>query len=217
MSSGKRESSDCKVLVLGPPLAGKGTQSKLLSAQLSIPHISSGDILREKAAGEENVSAHIRERLRMGEFIEDALVRSLINEKIHSISGGFILDGYPRTLDQFESIDFPYDRIIFISTSLDTILDRAKGRLYHPKSGRIYHVRFNPPKTPGLDDETNEPLFPREDDKEEIVRHRFLDFMSKTEKVIERGLECGKVTLIDGNEDVSEVHASVLRAIEAIN
>lgn len=218
MSDPRRKSlSLCRFLIVGPPLAGKGTQSRMLSTQLGIPHISSGDILREEAAKDNELSRQIKEKLARGELIPDDVVRVLVNRNIAGLEDrGFILDGYPRTLAQLEAIDFHYDRVLFINTSLDTIMERAKGRLYHPKSGRIYHTKFSPPLVPGLDDKTAEPLVPRGDDKEEIVRHRFLDFMDKTGKVIEKGLEMNKVSVINGDGTVAEVNASVLESIQAV-
>lgn len=199
-----------RILMVGPPLAGKGTQSKMLSSSLGIKHISSGDILRAESLKNTPLSLDIQTKLKRGEFIPDEVVRMLVNRSISTLKEGFILDGYPRTLPQLEAIDFYYDKIIFINTPLDTLLERARGRLYHPKSGRVYHKVFNPPRIEGVDDTTGDPLIEREDDREEIVRHRFLDFTDKTGKVIKRGMEMGKVSVIDGSLGVGEVHRRIM-------
>ncbi|KAI5185987.1 adenylate kinase [Nematocida homosporus] len=205
-----------KLLFLGPPLAGKGTQCKMLSEKLRIPHISSGDILRQEMQKETDLAQYVRERLAAGKFVSNEVIRVLVNSAIKGISGGFILDGYPRTLDQLESIDFEYDRIIVIDTPIDCILDRVEGRLCHPGSGRIYHTRYNPPRMPGLDDITGEPLVRREDDRVELIRHRVLDYIEKTGEVIKRGIELKKVTLINGNGPKELIHQQILAELEKI-
>lgn len=205
-----------KLLFVGPPLAGKGTQCKILSRKLDLPHVSSGDILRQELGRDTRLSQYIRAQLSAGHFVKDEIINSLVNRTISVLSKGFILDGYPRTLEQLNCIDFVYDQIIFINTPLEQILDRAEGRLCHIPSGRIYHTKYNPPKTPGLDDYTQEPLVKREDDTVEIVKHRFLDFIEKTGKVIEKGMELKKVTIIDGSGTLEETSAKIIQALSQL-
>ncbi|KAI5181192.1 adenylate kinase [Nematocida sp. AWRm80] len=206
-----------RLLFVGAPLAGKGTQCKILSEQLGIPHISSGDILREEMQKDTELARYIKETLAQGQFVTDDIIRTLINRKLETMKGGFILDGYPRTVDQLDSISFHYDRIIFLNTPVEYIIGRVEGRLCHMPSGRIYHTKYNPPKRPGLDDITNEPLTKRDDDKIELIKHRMLDFLEKTGKVIEKGMDMNKVSIIDGSLSKDEINKSILNELKKID
>ncbi|OAG30123.1 adenylate kinase [Nematocida displodere] len=211
-----KEKLDYKLLFVGPPLAGKGTQCKLLSKELGIPHISSGDILRLEMEKDTDLAKMIKTKLSHGEFVSDAIIMELINNAIKEQKRGFILDGYPRTVEQLNSIKFDYDAIVFINTPIEYILDRIEGRLCHPSSGRIYHTRYNPPKAMNLDDLTGEPLIKRDDDRIELVQRRVLDFIEKTGGVIERGLELKKLLTIDGGREKEEVNRDILGALEKL-
>ncbi|KAI5191888.1 adenylate kinase [Nematocida sp. AWRm77] len=204
------ENCQYRLVFVGPPLAGKGTQCKLLSEKLGIPHISSGDILRREMGKSTELGRYIKAQLEGGHFVKDEIIQSLITKTINGLKGGFILDGFPRTLEQLNTMDFFYDQIVFISTPLEDILDRARGRLCHLPSGRIYHTKYNPPKTEGLDDITQEPLYKRDDDTVNIIKHRYLDFIEKTGKVVQRGMELKKVTVIDGRGSLEEINKTIL-------
>ncbi|KAI5165390.1 adenylate kinase [Nematocida sp. AWRm79] len=206
----------CKILMIGPPLAGKGTQCKILSDKLGIPHISSGDILRNEMRKDTELAIYIKKQLNTGQFVSDSVIRGLINEHINGISGGFILDGYPRTVDQLDSIEFYYDRILFLDTPMDYIIDRAEGRLCHIPSGRIYHTKYNPPKVPGYDDVTGEPLEKRGDDRAELIKGRILDFIEKTGAVIEKAIKMNKLTRIDGSQPKERISELILEEVQKL-
>ncbi|OAG32495.1 adenylate kinase [Nematocida sp. ERTm5] len=206
----------CKILMIGPPLAGKGTQCKILSDKLGVPHISSGDILRNEMRKDTELAIYIKKQLNTGQFVSDSVIRELINEHIKGISGGFILDGYPRTVDQLDSIEFYYDRILFLDTPMDYIIDRAEGRLCHIPSGRIYHTKYNPPKIPGYDDVTGEPLEKRGDDRAELIKGRILDFIEKTGAVIEKAIKMNKLTRIDGSQPKERISELILEEVQKL-
>ncbi|KAH9387467.1 adenylate kinase [Nematocida major] len=203
----------CRLLMVGPPLAGKGTQCKILAKTLDIKHISSGDILREEMQRDTELAHYIRAQLNSGQFVSDEVIRGLVNARVKEESGGFILDGYPRTEAQLRSIDFPYDRILFLDTPMEYIMDRVEGRLCHAESGRIYHTKYNPPKVPGRDDVTGDLLVRRGDDKVELIKGRILDFIEKTGKVIEAAVEANTLTRIDGSLPKEEISRRILEAV----
>lgn len=202
-----------RLLFLGPPLAGKGTQCEMLSKQLNIPHISSGDLLRQEISANTEMSKHIKETLALGQLIEDKVIIKIINKRMETIKGGFILDGYPRTLEQFNQIKFKYDKIIVINTPLEILMKRVEGRLCHIPSGRTYHKVYNPPKKEGYDDVTGDPLTKREDDRIELVQHRVLDYLEKTGEVLKRGTLLGKVFIVNGSRSKQEINKDILSII----
>lgn len=203
-----------RIIMIGPPLAGKGTQCRIVAKYFGIEHISSGDILREEMKKETETAQYIRERLNSGSFVSDDVIRGLVNTHINRAEKGFVLDGYPRTVEQFLSIDFPYDKIFYLDTPLEYIMDRVEGRLCHEPSGRIYHMQYNPPKVPGIDDITGEVLIKREDDKIELIKKRVLDFIEKTGKVIEKAIEMNKLTRIDGSLPKDEISKMIINEVQ---
>lgn len=205
-----------RIIMVGPPLAGKGTQCEIISNKFNIKHISSGDILREEMKKDSEISSYIQERMNSGCFVSDTVIRDLVNRRIKEEKGGFILDGYPRTVEQLISIDFQYDRIFYLDTPLEYLMERIEGRLVHEPSGRIYHKEFNPSKIPGIDDVTGEVLTRRGDDKIELIKKRVLDFIEKTGKVIEKGIEMNKLTRIDGSLPKDKISEILIREIERI-
>lgn len=205
-----------KLLMVGPPLAGKGTQCKILSDKLNIEHISSGDILRQEVQKDTELANYIRKQLNSGQFVSDEVIRELVNKSISRVKGGFILDGYPRTVEQLDSIKFYYDKILYIDTPMEYIMNRIEGRLQHRGSGRIYHVVYNPPKVSGRDDITGEPLIKREDDKIELIKGRVLDFMEKTGAVIEKAIKNKKLARIDGSQSMEKIAEDIMEEIKKI-
>ncbi|KAI5189423.1 adenylate kinase [Nematocida minor] len=205
-----------KILMVGPPLAGKGTQCEIVANRFGLKHISSGDILREEMKKETPLSKYIRDQLNSGLFVSDSVIRDLVNLHINKVEGGFILDGYPRTVEQLDSITFSYDKIFYLDTPMEYIMDRVEGRMSHPPSGRIYHTKYNPPKVEGKDDITGEDLVKREDDKIELIKRRVLDFIEKTSKVIERAIEMNKLARIDGAQPKESITQMIFSEIERI-
>lgn len=179
-----------RIILLGLPGAGKGTQARFLIEKYRIPQISTGDMLR--AAIKEGTPAGLKasDYMERGELVPDEIVIELVKERLRApdCARGFIMDGFPRTIRQAEALreaGIDIDFIIEIEVSDGEILRRMSGRRVHPRSGRSYHVEFNPPKVPGKDDATGEPLVQRPDDNEETVRQRIAIYHSQTKPLID--------------------------------
>ena len=167
-----------KILLIGPPGGGKGTQAKKLSSKFNIPQISTGDMLRDHVKRMSELGIEAKEFMDKGELVPDELILKMMKSKLsdNDCNNGYILDGFPRTLPQakgldtlLDNIDSNLDKVIIIKVDDDVIIDRMSGRRVHKNSGRIYHIKYNPPKNEGLDDITNEPLSIRSDDKKELI------------------------------------------------
>jgi adenylate kinase len=173
-----------RLILLGAPGAGKGTQSKEIAKRYQIPQISTGDILRAAISSGSELGLQVKEIVSSGKLVPDELVIALVEERIKQpdCSKGFLLDGFPRTvlqataLHKFTGIDFVLD----IDVPDADIIQRLTGRRMHMPSGRIYHTAFHPPKVPNVDDETGEPLVQRPDDTEETVRKRLAVYHEQT-------------------------------------
>ncbi|MEJ7137087.1 adenylate kinase [Amphibiibacter pelophylacis] len=179
-----------RVILLGAPGAGKGTQAGAITARFGIPQISTGDMLRAavKAGSELGVAA--KKVMDAGGLVSDDIIIGLVRERITQpdCAGGFLFDGFPRTLAQADAMrdaGVPLDAVLEIDVPFSEIIERMSGRRVHPASGRSYHVRFNPPKVEGVDDATGEPLIQRDDDREETVRKRLEVYDAQTRPLIE--------------------------------
>ncbi|QCI21765.1 adenylate kinase [Buchnera aphidicola (Hyadaphis tataricae)] len=170
-----------RIILLGAPGTGKGTQAKFITEKYYIPQISIGDILRRKMNLENNVKKNIQDRMESGKLVSDIVVCNLIQDRIQheDCKNGFLLDGFPRTIPQahylYENktmIDYVLDFIM----PYEDILERISGRRIHMKSGRVYHIKFNPPKNKNKDDITGEPLSIRKDDRKEILTTRLKEY-----------------------------------------
>ena len=173
------------IILLGPPGAGKGTQADLICEMCNIPKISTGDMLREAVASGSDLGIKVANILDSGGLVSDDTIGSLIQERLlkPDCNSGALFDGVPRTIGQAEelakmNINFTHVIEIFVEDKI--IVNRMSGRRVHPSSGRNYHIEFNPPKNEGLDDETNEPLIQREDDKPETVLKRLSVYHEQT-------------------------------------
>lgn len=178
-----------RIILLGPPGAGKGTQSQLLSQRFNIPQISTGDMLRAAVKSGTPLGLAVKSVMDQGQLVSDDLIINLVKERISQTDcqKGFLLDGFPRTLAQAEALShhkIQIDFVIELHIDDNKIVERMSGRLIHPASGRIYHRLYQPPKTPGLDDITQEPLLQRKDDQEETVRERLAVYHQQTEPLI---------------------------------
>lgn len=173
-----------RLILLGAPGAGKGTQSKELTKRYGIPQISTGDILRAAIASGSDLGKQVKSIVDSGQLVPDDLVNALVEERIKQpdCKKGFLLDGFPRTVMQAEALRqlTGIDFVIDIDVADEDILTRLTGRRMHLPSGRIYHVVNNPPKVPGVDDVTGEPLVQRPDDTEETVRKRLAVYHEQT-------------------------------------
>jgi adenylate kinase len=178
-----------KIILLGMPGAGKGTQSRFLIEKYGIPQISTGDMLRAEIKAGTALGREARQYMDRGELVPDQLVIELVRKRVQQpdCARGFIIDGFPRTVAQAEALrdaGIDIDCVIEIEVGDDEILRRMTGRRVHPGSGRSYHVDFNPPRVPGKDDVTGEPLVQRPDDNEETVRRRIAAYHSLTKPLI---------------------------------
>ena len=178
-----------KIILLGAPGAGKGTQSNFLKEKFKIPQISTGDMLREAVSDNSELGQKVKVFMDSGQLVPDQLIIDLVKERIqkNDCNNGFLFDGFPRTIPQAEALlaaDINIDFVIEINVSDEVIIERLSGRRVHPKSGRIYHIKYSPPKNEGLDDVTGEPLIIRDDDSRETIVKRLHTYHQQTEPLI---------------------------------
>jgi adenylate kinase len=213
-----------KVILLGGPGAGKGTQADFICAEHGIPKISTGDMLRAAVKAGTALGVEAKKVMDSGGLVSDDIILGLIRERIleADCAKGFLFDGFPRTIPQAEGlakIGVSIDRVIEIAVSDAEIVRRMSGRRVHPGSGRTYHVEFNPPRKPGVDDETGEPLVQRDDDREETVRRRLDVYHEQTEPLIDfyqarmATSGQGRFSRVEGAGTVSEIRSRVLAAL----
>lgn len=186
-----------KLILLGPPGAGKGTQAKAICEKYSIPQISTGDMLRAAVRAETSLGIEAKKVMDTGELVSDDLILQLVRDRISEddCASGYLLDGFPRTIAQAEGmkkLGIGVDFVVELQVVNAEIIERISGRRIHLASGRVYHVKFNPPKTENLDDESGEPLIQRDDDTEQTVRKRLQVYHEQTAPLID---------YYSGNED----------------
>lgn len=178
-----------RIILLGPPGAGKGTQAQFICEHYKIPQISTGDMLRTAVAAGTELGRRVKSVMDSGALVSDEIIIELVKERIQAddCANGFLFDGFPRTIPQAEALDaanVDLDVVLEITVPDEEIIRRMSGRRVDPKSGRTYHIEFNPPKKPGVDDVTGDPLIQREDDKEETVRERLNVYRRQTEPLV---------------------------------
>ena len=166
-----------KLILLGPPGAGKGTQAAAIKEKFGIPQISTGDMLRAAVKAGTPLGLAAKKVIDSGHLVSDEIILQLVKDRLkdRDCAKGYLFDGFPRTLPQADAMKNQHigvDFVLEIDVPDEEIVQRMSGRRVHPASGRSYHVKFHPPKVEGRDDVTGEPLIQREDDREEIVRHR---------------------------------------------
>ncbi len=166
-----------KIILLGPPGAGKGTQANFIKEAFSIPQISTGDMLRAAVAAGTALGLQAKKIMDAGELVSDEIILDLVKERINEddCNNGYLFDGFPRTIVQAEGlrkIGVSIEYVVEIQADDNEIVKRMSGRRVHPASGRTYHVIFNPPLVADVDDQTGEPLLQRDDDTEDTVRKR---------------------------------------------
>ena len=216
-----------RVVLLGGPGAGKGTQAAFITERYGIPQISTGDMLRAAIRSGSDLGAGAKVLMDAGRLVPDEIIVGLVEERIVAgdCANGFLLDGFPRTIPQatvMRERDVHIDAVVEITVPDEHIIERMSGRRVHLDSGRTYHVRFNPPATDGLDDVTGEPLVQRDDDREFTVRHRLEVYHEQTAPIIEyyRGWErddphaAPRVSRIDGLGTLKEVRERVFEALD---
>lgn len=178
-----------RIILLGAPGAGKGTQAKAICEKYDIPQISTGDMLRAAVKAGTPLGLKVKEVMASGGLVSDETIIALIKERIteDDCKNGFLFDGFPRTIPQADALKdggIPVDHVIDIDVADETIIERLSGRRVHEASGRVYHIKYNPPKQDGKDDETGEPLVQRQDDTEETVKKRLEVYHNQTEPLV---------------------------------
>jgi adenylate kinase len=179
-----------RLILLGAPGAGKGTQATFICQKYSIPQISTGDMLRAAVKAGTPLGIQAKQVMDAGGLVSDDLIINLVKERISQsdCAGGFLFDGFPRTIPQAEAMKaagVKLDYVLEIDVPFEAIIDRMSGRRSHPASGRTYHVKFNPPKVEGVDDATGEPLVQRADDQEETVKKRLDVYSAQTRPLVD--------------------------------
>ena len=177
------------IILLGAPGVGKGTQAQYITEKYGVPQISTGDMLREAIATGSELGKRVKNVMDSGALVTDEIILDLVKERIAQpdCAGGFLFDGFPRTIPQAEALvenAIKVDHVVEITVPEDEIIARMSGRRVHEGSGRVYHVVFNPPREEGRDDVTGEPLMQREDDKEETVRERLNVYHDQTAPLV---------------------------------
>jgi adenylate kinase len=216
-----------KLILLGAPGAGKGTQAAFICQTYGIPQISTGDMLRAAVKAGTPLGLQAKGVMDSGGLVSDDLIINLVKERIAQAdcAKGFLFDGFPRTIPQAEAMKaagVKLDCVLEIEVPFDAIIERMSGRRSHPASGRTYHVKFNPPKVAGQDDVTGEPLVQRDDDKEDTVRKRLQVYDQQTRPLVDYysawaktdPASAPKYRAINGTGTVEEITARALAALK---
>lgn len=214
-----------RLILLGPPGAGKGTQAAFITAQYAIPQVSTGDMLRAAAKAGTPIGLAAKQVMDAGRLVSDDIIVALVKERLKApdCARGYLFDGFPRTLGQAEAMKHAgvaVEHVLEIDVPEDEIVLRMSGRRVHPASGRSYHVKFNPPQVEGRDDVTGEPLIQREDDREETVRERLRVYRRQTRPLVDyysrwagAGDRAPRYHRISGLGSIEEIRARALAAL----
>ena len=210
-----------KLILLGPPGGGKGTQAKLIIEKFKIPQISTGDMLREHVTNKTKLGQLAKSYMDKGDLVPDSLILDMMEDKLNQneCNNGYVLDGFPRTIPQAEGLtkilnkfDHKLDKVIVLEVDNEIIVERMIGRRIHIASGRVYHIKFNPPKKEGLDDLTNEKLSIRKDDQESTVRNRLNIYDKSTKPLINYYKD--NILSVNGSELIETVFDNIVKGIK---
>ena len=217
-----------RLILLGAPGAGKGTQASYICQKYGIPQISTGDMLRAAVKAGSPLGLEAKAVMASGGLVSDDLIINLVKERLTQPDcvNGFLFDGFPRTIPQADAMKaagVALDYVVEIDVPFDAIIERMSGRRSHPASGRTYHVKFNPPKVAGVDDVSGEPLIQREDDKEETVKKRLDVYSAQTRPLVEYysswaakdAASAPKYRAVIGMGDVDVIKTRVFEALES--
>ncbi|WP_422489996.1 adenylate kinase [Endozoicomonas sp. ALE010] len=213
-----------RVILLGAPGAGKGTQAQFIMEEYGIPQISTGDMLRAAIKNGTELGNRVKAVMDSGALVSDDIIIALVKERIaeSDCANGFLFDGFPRTIPQAEALSdagVAIDHVVEIAVDDEEIVKRMSGRRVHPESGRTYHVVFNPPREEGKDDVTGEALVQRADDEEETVRKRLGVYHDQTAPLVEFYQQVGgdtRYSRIEGVGSVDEIKQQVLDALKPV-
>ncbi|MCC5879329.1 MAG: adenylate kinase [Idiomarina sp.] len=204
-----------RIILLGAPGAGKGTQAQFLMNTFNIPQISTGDMLRAAIKEGTELGKKAKQVMDEGKLVSDDIMIGLVQERVaqEDCKNGFLLDGFPRTIPQADAMQeagIEIDYVLEFDVPDEVIVERMAGRRVHPGSGRVYHVTFNPPKEDGKDDVTGDDLIVRKDDKEETVRHRLSVYHEQTEPLVSYYQNLAEQNVVkyhkvDGTKDVNDI------------
>lgn len=208
-----------RIVFLGPPGSGKGTQAQILAQKLGIPQISSGDLLREAVQNDTLTGRKAKSYMEKGELVPDSIVIELVQERIR-YEKAYILDGFPRNVEQSEKLDsvlselgLPLDYVVNIEVPLEKLIERLSGRLTCKGCNAIYHRVYNPPKKEGVCDLCGGELFQRSDDTKAAITQRFETYKKQTEPVITYYREKGMLTNIDGTRSIEAIAEDIEKRI----
>jgi adenylate kinase len=212
------------IVLLGPPGAGKGTQASLISEKMGLVHVSSGDIFRENLKNDTPLGLEAKGYMERGELVPDDLTIAMVKDRLAKpdCQKGALLDGFPRTPAQAAALaatlkewDKAVDLVPYISVPAQELIERLSGR-WTSQNGRVYHVKYNPPKIAGRCDVDGSSLFQREDDKPETVKNRIKVYLEQTTPLIDYYKEQGLLVEVDGTQSIEEVGKDLLAAIEKV-
>ncbi|KTC95331.1 adenylate kinase [Legionella feeleii] len=217
-----------RLMLLGGPGAGKGTQALKLINYFKIPQISTGDMLRSAIAAGTELGKSAKKVMDSGKLVSDEIIIDLVKERLQQddCRAGFLFDGFPRTIPQADALKnakIKLDHVIEIAVPDDEIINRISGRRVHVASGRVYHVKFQPPKKDNVDDITGEPLIQRDDDKEETIKQRLTVYHQQTEPLINYYLQWAKTNdslapqfhRVQGVGSMDSIFSAILSCINA--
>ena len=209
------------IVLFGPPGAGKGTQSEFLVNHYGLVHLSTGDVFRYNIKNGTELGNLAQSYMDQGKLVPDQLILDMMQVRLKEkdCNNGYILDGFPRTIPQANGLDSllkkikqELDKVILLNVPDNIIVDRITGRRLHPDSGRIYHIKYNPPQNTGLDDITNEKLIIRPDDQEETVKKRLKIYHDMTSPIIKHYKK--NLIELDGNQNINKVFNNIINKLK---
>ena len=216
-----------RIILLGPPGAGKGPQANFIKEHYSIPQISTGDMLRAAVKAGTPLGIEAKKVMDAGQLVSDGLIINLVKERLteNDCANGYLFDGFPRTIPQADALkdaQVPVDFVLEIDVPAEEIIKRISGRRVHEASGRVYHIEYNPPKVAGKDDVTGEDLVQRDDDKEDTVRKRLDVYQAQTRPLVDYysnwaatgDAAAPKYRKISGVGSVDEIRGRILEALK---